>query len=289
MTTTATPGKPRARRPNAAAIILVAATAVGFAAPARGQTVPEDPREAKPERPTVATHAHVVARGIVELEMGGQFQHPAPGASLFLVPTLFKIGLAARVQMDIAPGLQRISAAGESISGLTDSQVGIKWQLTAGAPVVGDFALQSLLKLPTGSIVNGSGTGTTDLNLLAISSHAFGPLALDINVGYTRRSGDRSIVPKSSMSWTCSAAVELTERVGWVGEVFGYPGTAGPSGAPAIVAFLTGPTFVVQKYFVIDAGAIVNVSGFGGTAVYAGLTWNMGRLWTPPQRPQRTR
>jgi hypothetical protein len=272
--------------PKAAVIILAAAMAVGLAGPARGQTPQEDPREAKPERPTVATHAHVVAPGIVELEMGIQFQHPVPGASLFLVPWLFKIGMAKHLQLDIAPGFQRSSTAGRSNGGLTDAQVGIKWQLAEGAPVVGDFALQSLLKLPTGSLSRGTGTGTTDLNLLAISSHAFGPVALDINVGYARRSGDWSIVPTSSTSWTCSAGVELTDRLGWVGEVFGYPGTTGRSGAPAIVAFLTGPTLVVQKSFVIDAGVIFNISGFGGTAAYAGLTWNMGRLWTPPQRLQ---
>jgi hypothetical protein len=265
--------------------ILAAAMAVAAAVPVRGQTAQEDPREAKPERPTVATHAHVVAVGIVELETGFQFQHPDAASSLFSVPSLFKIGLADHVQLDIAPGFQRSSNAGQSSSGLTDAQVGIKWQLTDGAPVVGDFAIQSLLKVPTGSISRGTGTGTTDLNLLAISSHSFGPVALDLNAGYTRRSGDGSVVPTSATFWTCSTGIELTDRLGWAAEVFGYPGTKGLSGAPAIVAFLTGPTFAVQKYLVIDAGAIFNITGFGGHAIYAGLTWNMGRLWTPPPAP----
>jgi hypothetical protein len=31
---------------------------------------------------------------------------------------------------------------------------------------------------------------------------------------------------------------------------------------------------------VLDAGVILNVRNYGGTAIYAGATWNIGRLWT---------
>jgi hypothetical protein len=270
-----------ANAPIEAAVLLAAAMAVGLASPAAGQATSEDPREAKPERPTVATHAYVVAPGIVELETGIQFQRPVPASSLFSLPVLFKIGLGERVQLDIAPGFVRTSSGDLASAGLGDAQVGVKWHLADRAPVVGAFALQALLKLPAGSVSKGTGTGTTDLNLSLISSHTFGPFVLDVNAGYTLRSGDGSEVPTSATSWTCSSGVALTERIGWVAEVFGYPGTTGPSGAPAIVALLTGPTLVVDKRFVIDAGAIFNLTGFGGTAIYAGLTWNMGRAWTP--------
>ena len=62
-------------------------------------------------------------------------------------------------------------------------------------------------------------------------------------------------------------------------EVFGFPGTSGPAGTRPIVAFLTGPTFVVRGPFVLDAGGIFDITGFGRTAVYGGLTWNVGRIW----------
>jgi len=260
-----------------------------FAGPARvvAQDAPPDPRQAMPERPTVATHAHTVAPGIIELETGGQFQYPDPGSSLWTVPILFKIGLAPRLQLDVAPGWLSASAGGRTASGLGDSMVGLKWQLTDGAPVLGDFALQATLKVPTGSRPQGTGTGTTDVNLLAISSHEFGRVALDVNAGYTWRSGDGSEAPKAATFWTVSWGFELSERVSWVVECFGYPGTAGPSGAPGSSALLTGPTYTVNPSTVLDAGIILNVKRFGGTAVYAGVTWNIGRMWTPPvrQRP----
>lgn len=266
--------------------VLAAVLIVGLAPAAWAQDAQSDPRESKPERPTVATHAHAVAIGIAELETGFQFQHPVPGSSVLSFPVLVKIGLADHLQLDLAPAFLRTSADGAAVGGLGDSQIGLKWQIATGAPAVGDFALQALVKLPTGSTARETGTGTTDLGLLAISSREFGPFALDLNAGYTRRSGDGSRAPVSSTFWTCSLGVEFSDRLGWVAEVFGYPGTAGPAGSPAVVAFLTGPMLVLRKSLVVDVGAIVNVSGFGGTAAYAGLTWNMGRLWSPPRRPQ---
>jgi hypothetical protein len=52
-----------------------------------------------------------------------------------------------------------------------------------------------------------------------------------------------------------------------------------------VVAVLTGPNFTVSSSLVLDAGAIFDIEGFGGTSVYAGLTWNIGRLWRPAARP----
>jgi hypothetical protein len=95
------------RRPNrrfVAALVLVAAVQC-LSDPALAQDpTPPDARAAKPERPTVATHAYTVAPGIVELESGIQFQHPDPASSQFGWATLFKIGLADALQLDVTPG-----------------------------------------------------------------------------------------------------------------------------------------------------------------------------------------
>jgi hypothetical protein len=243
-----------------------------------------DPREAKPERPTVATHAYAVAPGIVELEIGGQWQRHDPHSTMFSVPALVKIGLANHLQLDIFPGWVRTSLDGMVQSGLGDLAIGFKWQLAEDALLVGNFAVESTVKLATGSAARGTGTGTTDANVLLISSHSFGDFTLDINAGYALRSGDGTRAPKTASMWTVSAGRTVAGRLGWVAEMFGYPGTSGPSGSGPVVALLTGPTLVVDRTFVLDAGAILNVSGFGNTAIYFGATWNIGRLWTP-RRP----
>ena len=92
------------------------------------------------------------------------------------------------------------------------------------------------IKFPTGSVNNGSGTGTTDALLLLISSHEFGDVAMDLNVGYTRRGGDGTVAPKDATVWTASFGGPISGPLGWVFETFGFPGTNGPAGQAPTVA-----------------------------------------------------
>ena len=235
-----------------------------------------DPRDAQPERPTVATHAFTVSRGYFELETGFQRQSVGAFSNYLAMPLLLKVGLCSRVQLDIAPGWRRNADNGKAMSGLTDMVVGVKWRVADEMPLLGTFAIQTTAALPTGSTEAGTGAGVAALNLLAISSHTIGPVALDINLGYTRRGGDGSVAPKSEALWTVSAGFPVYGKLGMAAEIFGLPGTGGPAGSPPVVAFLTGPTYILTRSLVIDAGAIVNIAGFGNTAVYGGLTWNFG-------------
>jgi hypothetical protein len=248
-----------------------------------GAQPPSDPREANPERPTVATHAYAVAPGIVELETGVQWQRLGPHSADWTGPTLVKIGLVKHLQLDIAPGWAWLGPDGFRRGGIADSQVGLKWQVASGLPVLADFALQSTVKLPTGDVRLGTGTGTTDLNLVVISSRSIHKVEFDLNVGYTRRSGTGLEAPTTATLWTVSTGFPVAGRISWAAEVFGYPGTRGPAGSRPIVAFLTGPTFQAQRSVVFDAGLILSVEGFGATAAYAGLTWNVG--WLPGSGP----
>jgi hypothetical protein len=272
--------------------LMVSAVAVVTAACWPGRAVAQtaaglNPHDAQPERPTVATHAYGVAPGYVELEAGLQRQQEGALADRLSVPLLLKVGLGKRVQLDLAPVWQRDANRGGAQSGITDVLVGVKWHLTDDAPVIGAFAMQATVSLPTGSSESGRGSGKAGVNLLAISSHHIGPVALDINAGYTRLGGESTVAPRDSTLWTVSTGFPITGRLGWVAELYGYPGTSGPNGALPIVALLTGPTFTLRPSLVLDAGATFNVSRFGGTAVYSGLTWNIGRAWAAPPRPSR--
>jgi hypothetical protein len=103
---------------------------------------------------------------------------------------------------------------------------------------------------------------------------------MDINVGYTRRSGDGSVAPKNATLWTVSFGGPVGDSpIGWVGEMYGYPATTGPAGQSSIVALLGGPTLQIKTWFVMDAGIIIPVSGSQPKALYAGLVYNIGRLW----------
>ena len=244
-----------------------------------------NPHAAQPERPTVATHAYTVAPGWIEIEMGTQRQQEGALSSRLAVPLLLKVGLGTRVQLDIGPGWQRSADEGGAEAGITDMIVGVKWRVADAAPLLGAFAIQSTLSLPTGSPESGRGSGKAAVNVLAISSHRIGPVSLDVNAGYTRLAGESTSAPRDSTVWTAAAAFPIAGRLGWAVELYGYPGTSGPHGQPPVVALLTGPNLTVSPSVVLDAGAILDIEGFGGTAIYAGVTWNIGRMWQPSPHP----
>ena len=115
---------------------------------------------------------------------------------------------------------QHFSGTLPDYSGIGDIGAALKWRMLEHAPVLGDFALQPSLKIPTGSEVHGTGTGTTDVGLLLISSHDWGGYALDLNCGYTRRSGDGSRAPKDATLWTVSGGGPVYRTLGWVAEFY---------------------------------------------------------------------
>jgi hypothetical protein len=255
-------------RRAALACLLAGATRVFAQAPL-------DPHAVQPERPTVATHAGTVAPGWLEIEAGVEHDRFDPSTSQSFAPIVAKIGVGPRMQLNISGS----AVHNEQGSALGDMAAALKWRVLDDAPLLGDFAIMPGLKAPTGSVSRGTGTGTTDGTLLLISSHELGPVDLDVNVGYTRRSGDGRNAPTSATLWTASFGGPLLGAVGWVAECYGYPGTSGPSGQAPIVAVLAGPTLLVRPWLALDAGLIVPVAGPQAHALYAGGVYNVGRLW----------
>lgn len=248
----------------------VAAVRTDSAAPAR------DPRTAQPERPTVATHAGTVRRGWIEIEAGIEADRGPGDASNHITTLVTKIGVARRAQLSI--GINGSTPDGGR-TGFGDLAVGLKMRIAEDHPLLGDFAIQPSLKFPTGSVTGRTGTGTTDASLLLISSRDAGPVHIDLNAGYTARGGDGSNTPKAQWVWTASFGGVLTGSSGWTAELYGYPGTGGASGAAPLVGLLFGPTFTVRNWLVLDIGAIVPVAGGQPHALYAGATYNVGRMF----------
>jgi hypothetical protein len=242
----------------------------------RAQNEPADstkrnPHAVQPERPTVATHAGTVARGWIELEEGGEWDKGSDGVRSFVAPTNLKIGLASRAQLNVLFNLVRYPIAGGSLE-MGDITLGIKYRIVEDDRILGDFAVLPAVKLPGGP----AGTGTTDFSLLLISSHQLGPVAMDLNVGQTRRTGDGTEAPKTAGLWTASFGFPVSGPLGGTLEVFGYPRTTGPLGTKAIAALLVGPTFLVREWLALDAGIIAPITGPQPRAFYAGFVWNFG-------------
>jgi hypothetical protein len=213
-----------------------------------------------------------VARGWFEIETGVERDRTVSGAS-YVTPTNLKFGVGSHAQLGVFGSYSRVAPG---LSGLGDMGVSLKWRVLDDAPIIGDLALEPAIKLPTGDAASGTGTGTTDLSFLLISSHDVRGVAIDINAGYTHRSGDGSGAPKSSALWTFSFGGPFSGTFGWVAELYGAPGL---SGQPPLVAFLAGPTFLAQPWLAFDTGFITKIAGRQPAALYAGAVYNVGRLW----------
>ena len=245
---------------------LLLAVAVSLAPVALWGQEATDPRAVRPERPTVATHAWTVAPRYLELETGVEWDRNSDASHTVLTPTLLKIGIAARTQL----GLQAASL------GIGDVAIALKQRLADSLPVLGAFAVIPSVKFSTGGLSHG--TGTTDWSLLLVSSNQLGPVSLDINVGYTRRSGDGTSAPRNATLWTVSTGTTISGALGLAAEVFGLPATSGPAGARGTVAVLAGPTLAVRPWLALDLGAIVHLRGPQPNALYVGMVYNLGRL-----------
>ncbi len=265
--------------------LVIAAIATGIARAAlfaqqadTSKEAPRDPHAVQPERPTVATHAGTVAPGWLEIEAGAERDQFAPDSVGVSTPVVIKLGVGSHAQLSI---FGSTAAAAGAMFGIGDIGVGVKWRLLDDAPIVGDFAVLPEVTFPTGSVRRETGLGTTDGSILLISSHDFGAVEMDLNVGYTRRSGNGSNAPQNATLWTASFGGPFTGAFGWVAECYGFPATAGQAGQSSIVALLGGPTMLVRPWLEVDAGVIVPLAGPQAHAVYAGGVYNVGRLFGP--------
>ena len=251
---------------------------VAASAEAGDSTAVVDPHAVQPERPTLATHAHTVAPGWMEIEAGVEHDRFADRTQIESAVSTIKLGLSRHTQLGVTTSVLRDPNDAVHTAGIGDLSLALKWRLLDSAPWLGDFALLPVFKLPSGSSARGTGTGTTDGSLYLVSSHPFGQVSLDINAGATVRSGGGSNAPARASLWTVALGLPVKGTVGWAGEVYGLPGTSGPGGTAPIIAVLFGPTCTPRPWLEADAGAIVPISGPQPHALYAGMVWNVGRL-----------
>lgn len=231
---------------------------------------------AQPERPSVSTHAGTVSTGWLEIETGIELDNGQDPDHTGLVTLAAKLGIGEKLQLTMLTNA--IRATGLE-GGTGDVTTGLKWRMLADHPILGDFAVLPSIKMPTGSVTRGTGTGTTDATLLLISSRDLFGADLDVNVGYTFRGGSGIHAPRDSWLWAASLGGDLPHGAGWVVELFGVPGTSGAQGALPLVGLLAGPTFTLRDWLVFDIGGIIPVAGPQAHAFYTGLTWNVGQLW----------
>ena len=221
---------------------------------------------------TMGTHAWTVAPGYSEIEVGVEWDRSPDGSHALVVPAFLKIGFDPRTQLGLLTSLNRPS--GTSI-GVGDFTIFLKYRLADHLPLLGAVAVIPAVKLPTGAASRG--TTTTDGSIFLVSSNQIGGFSLDVNAGYTLRSGNGTKAPRDATLWTVAVGGPLHGPWGLAAEGFGFPATGGPAGAPNAVAVLAGPTLAVSPRWTLDLGAILHLRGRQPDALYFGFVHNVGR------------
>ncbi|MFA6165639.1 MAG: hypothetical protein WC700_03415 [Gemmatimonadaceae bacterium] len=240
----------------AAAVFLL------LAVPLPAQTAAEAAR-ARPERPTVTAHAVAVARGYLELEAGAATTRQAGAADQAMILTT-KFGLADRLQLTITSSLTRTV---ERVTGADPVYAGVKWQLGAlreGKPL---FAVTPGITFSNGPRRDRDPA----VSLTALYSQSFGPVALDLNAAATRLNRIEDRVP---YLWAASAGGPIAGALGWGVELWGEASDDTPT-STNLLGFVG---YTVRPWVVLDAGFTTPVDGGAGTTLYAGVTWNLGRV-----------
>jgi len=230
--------------------------------------IPPDVLVAVPNRPTFATTAETVQRGVLEVEYGLEAADAHQN-----INGLVKFGIFGNLELRVANNpLQRNSG----FTGTGDSGAGFKYKFFGQANRRPTFSLLYTAALPTAPASRGIGALGHSVQLLA--SKDFGKHHFDVNEGvqFVGRPGadgfDRNYF--SSLSY----AYPLTTKWGVTGELAGFSKT-NPA-TPATMVVLEAVTYSPTPRLVFDLGGYFAVYGNLPRFTFAaGLTYAIADLY----------
>ncbi|MBW1872084.1 MAG: hypothetical protein JRJ19_08475 [Deltaproteobacteria bacterium] len=227
---------------------------------------------ANPTRPTFSDNAHPMARGHLELELGGMF-YRAGGVDWAATPWLLKLGVADPFEF-------KIGGTGFAYCGADDGYFGY-----GNMVLFGKFRFLNQKGMrPAMAAILGVGLPTaskqifgpsTDLYLLYLLSGKFGPMGWDINVGLNILGIDQD-----KTFFDIPAILTLSATIyGPLGVSLEFADYIPLSDQRNKLHLLGALTWTLHPRAIIDAAF---VKGFGGAAnweVHLGFTATLAKLW----------
>jgi hypothetical protein len=223
---------------------------------------------AVPNRPTLATTAEAVQRGVFEIEYGFE---AAKGHQN--INGLLKWGMFKNLELWFLNNpIQRDAG----IAGRGDSGAGFKYRIVSQAKALPTISILYVATLPTATA--GLGAGAVGHTVQILLSKDFGKHHFDLNFGpqYLGRPGasgfDRNYFSALSYSYA------ITKKWGYTGEIAGFS-RANPA-TPATMTFLNGATYNVTPRLVLDCGVFIAAYGQLPRANFVGgVTYSVADLY----------
>jgi hypothetical protein len=246
--------------------------------PSQEQKKPANPQQeqdqnssgitAVPNRPTFASTAEMVQRGVFEIEYGFE---TAQGHQN--INGLLKWGVFKNLELWFLNNpIQRDAG----VAGLGDSGAGFKFGMVSQKKAVPKIAVLYVATLPTATAGLGAGASGHSVQLLV--SKDFGKHHFDINEGvqFVGRPGatgyDRNYFTALSYSRP------LKGKWGYTGEIAGFSRTN--AATPATMTLLHAATYNVTPRLVLDGGAYFAVYGkLPRVTFFGGVTYSIADLY----------
>ena len=255
-------------------------TAASKKAQGESQQQPPDAAQeeitAVPNRPTFASTAEMVQRGVFEVEYGFE---AADGHQN--INGLLKWGAVKNLELWFLNNPIERDAA---VAGLGDSGAGLKYKLFTQAKARPTFSVLYVATLPTATA--GLGAGASGHSLQLLFSKDFGKHHFDANEGvqFVGRPGASGF--DRNYFTALSYFHPLTEKWGYTAEIAGFSRTNGAT--PATMTLLGAGTYNVSSRLVLDGGAYFAVYGnLPRVTFFGGVTYSIANLYHlhPARRP----
>jgi hypothetical protein len=246
--------------------------------PPQEQKKPVDPQQqqnqnsseitAVPNRPTFATTAETVQRGVLEIEFGFEAADGHQNLN-----GLLKFGLFKNLELRIA---NNPFERDQGVAGQTDTGAGFKYKIFPQKGARPTVSILYTATMPTAT--RGLGAGGVGQSVQLLVSKDFGKHHIDLNEGaqFVARQGAPGFDHNYFSAFSYSHPI--TERWGWTGEVAGFSWTNATT--PATMTLLVAATYSPSPRLVLDGG--VYIAAYGNlprVTGFAGFTYAIADLY----------
>jgi hypothetical protein len=255
--------------------------------PCQEQKKPADPQQeqdqhsgeiaAVPNRPTFASTAETVQRGVFELEYGFE---AALGHQN--INGLLKWGVLKNLELWF---LNNPIERDAGVAGRGDSGAGFKLGIISQKKTVPKIAVLYVATLPTATAGLGAGAFGHSVQLLV--SKDFGKHHFDVNEGVQLVGRPGASGYDRNYFTALSYAHPLNGKWGYTGEIAGFSQTN--AATPATMTLLLAPTYNLTPRLILDGGAYFAVYGnLPRVTFFGGVTYSIADLYHRHPEP-RTR
>ncbi len=168
------------------------------------------------DRPSQTESSSTVGTGNLQIESGvvTEFGGDVSSRKILAPTTLFRYGFGSKFEVRLVSQYEINEVAGVKTRGMSDMEIGAKYQLFAGNKT--NVAILSHLVLPTGTARPNSNNSFSSINKIAVSHEINDKVGIGYNVGVDFMEND-----VKNLTYSFVVGVGVNDKVGFYVEPYG--------------------------------------------------------------------